>query len=749
MLHVAAILFGAAFTVAVSCALGKMLLRALKLEFFRAEEHVFAFLCGAACLSTLVFALAMLRLIRPGIVLSFGLAVLAAAVWRGAHRPRGKPFAPLPRFWKVVFVAVFAIFGAMYLFCAMAPETSPDGAQYHLGLVARYFKAHGFYRITTDMYASLSEGAEMLYLFAFAFGRHSSASMVHLAFLLALPLAMLFYGRRFGFPGAGAAGALLVFASPIIGWDGTTAYIDVAAAAAAFAAFYLLQIWDREGTRALLVPIGLVAGFCYAIKYTAGVAVPYVLAVAAWKLRRKREPMLGPLALLAASTAVMVLPWMLKNWIWAGNPLAPFFNSLFPNPYIHISFEREYRYFMAHWGDLKNYWEIPVEVTLHGGRLQGILGPAFLLFPLALLALRFREGRALVLAALVFAIPYRSNILTRFLIPMAPFLALALAMAMKNWKGAAPAVVMLQVIASWPDVLSLYSNSLRIERIPVAAALRIQPEEDYLRQRMYEYPASRMLDERVPDTSKIFAIDQPPAAYNTRQILVGYQAALNNNLLDQLRVPLLGYTQPTRRLTFHFPRQRLLGLRVLQSASKPNQEWSVNELRILDGGRELPRAAGWQIAAKPNPWEAGMAFDNNPVTRWKSWQPMQPGMYLEVRFASPQFADSVVLLVASDQDGSELSLRGTLEEKSERLLAKAPEAAVFDPPWQFRRLAVMEVKFAGIDYILVRDNSDVGKDMLACSALWGVRPVESRQGLTLYRIEDGPDLATNVPEGTP
>jgi hypothetical protein len=745
MVHVAAILFGAAFTVAASVALGKILLRALKLEFYRAEEHVFAFVCGAACLSTLVFALSMLRLIRPGIVLAFGLAVLAVAAWRGAHRPRGKPFAPLPRCWQILFLAVFAVFGVMYLFCAMAPETSPDGAQYHLGLVARYFKAHGFYRITTDMYASLSEGAEMLYLFAFAFGRHSSASVVHFSFLLALPLAMLFYGRRFGFPGTGAAAALLVFVSPIIGWDGTTAYIDVVAAAAAFTVFYLLQIWEREGTRALLVPIGLVAGFCYAIKYTAGVAVPYALVMVAWRLQRKREPLLAPLAICAAGAAAMVLPWMLKDWIWVGNPLAPFFNSLFPNPYIHISFEQEYRYFMAHWGDLKSYWEIPVEVTLDGSRLQGILGPAFLLFPLALLALRYREGRALVPAALVFLIPYPSNILTRFLIPMAPFLALALALAMKNWKGAAPAVVILQVVASWPGVLSLYSNSLRIERIPVAAALRIQPEEDYLRRKMYEYPASRMLDERVPYESKIFAIDQPPAAYNTRQILVGYQAALNNNLVDQLRVPLLGYVQPTRRLTFRFPRQPLLGLRLLQSASKPNQEWSVNEFQILDGGRELPRVAGWRIAAKPNTWEAGMAFDNNPVTRWKSWQPMEPGMYVDVRFPSPQFAGSVVLVAASDQDGSELSLIGTAENGTERVLAKAPEVSAFDPPWQLRRLAVIEVKLAGMDYILARDTSDVGADMLIHGALWGVRPVESRQGYTLYRIEEGPDLATIVP----
>ena len=53
-------------------------------------------------------------------------------------------------------------------------------------VVARYWREHGFHPIVWNLYASLSEGAEMLFLFAFAFGRHSAASMVHFAFLLAL-----------------------------------------------------------------------------------------------------------------------------------------------------------------------------------------------------------------------------------------------------------------------------------------------------------------------------------------------------------------------------------------------------------------------------------------------------------------------------------------------------------------------------------------------------------------------------------
>lgn len=102
---------------------------------------------------------------------------------------------------------VFTVYLAAYFTNAMTPERSPDGTAYHLGLVARYLREHGFRRITTNMYANLSQGVEMLHLFAFAFGRHSAAALVHFGFLATLPLAMLCYARRFAFPAAEVAEA--------------------------------------------------------------------------------------------------------------------------------------------------------------------------------------------------------------------------------------------------------------------------------------------------------------------------------------------------------------------------------------------------------------------------------------------------------------------------------------------------------------------------------------------------------------
>ena len=198
------ILFGASLTIATAWALGAILLRKLSIALYRAEERLFSFLLGSACLSAIMFALATLKLARRGVFLALGILVVGYAFYSGAHRSKGNQFPPLPRLWKWVFAAVFTMFTVLYFFNALAPEVSADGMSYHLGEVAKYYRAHGFVRITTNLYGNLSQGIELLFLHAFTYGKHSAAALVHYAFLLCLTFLVLSYGRRLGNPADGS-----------------------------------------------------------------------------------------------------------------------------------------------------------------------------------------------------------------------------------------------------------------------------------------------------------------------------------------------------------------------------------------------------------------------------------------------------------------------------------------------------------------------------------------------------------------
>ena len=173
----------------------------------------------------------------------------------------------------------------------------------------------------------------------------------------------------------------------MVGIDGTSAYNDVAVAAIAFTLFHLLQIWDEERDAARCWPRSAWS--------PASPSPPNTPRGRRWLTRWASSLVKNRKAVLpvAACAALMMAPWLLKNWIYLQNPVAPFFNRQFPNPYVMAGFEDTYRRMMAMY-HLKSRWQIPMEVTTYGS-LSGLLGPVFLLVAAGLLALRRREGRQL------------------------------------------------------------------------------------------------------------------------------------------------------------------------------------------------------------------------------------------------------------------------------------------------------------------------------------------------------------------
>jgi hypothetical protein len=735
MSQVIHIIIGAGFTVAVALAIGSVLIRRLGAALHRVEAALFAFLAGSACLSLAVFVLCLIHQARRGVLLWSGAAVIAGAVWRSRKQPRRKELPAVPVAWMSLFWVVFSAFFFVYFFCALAPETSADGMGYHLGNVARYFRAQGFVWGYRSMYSYLSQGMEMLFLVAFTFGRHSAAAMTHLAFLGALPLLLLSYGRRFGFPKVGVFAAVAAFVCPVIGLDGVSAYNDVALATVVFAVFYLLKVWDENRDDNLLILIGILSGFVYAIKYTVGFVVLLAVAFVWWRSLRRlplRAAFRSSMALLVPSAA-LIAPWMIRNAIWVGNPLAPFFNSWFPNPYYHTGMEKVYLEQLRHYTEIHHFFQIFTQLTVRGGLVGGIIGPVFLLAPLGLLAARRREGRLLLLAALALAIPAYLNTGARFLIPCLPFLALALGLAVANTRGALLALTVFTSIACWPSFLSTYCDSWtwRISAVPIREALRINPEWPYLLYHSGDLGLLPAIEKNVPANGLIFSNSGRPEAYLGRNIIVSYESALGNLAYDLVEAPLDGY-KPTERLHFKIQPASTRGVRVVQTGTD-DENWTVAEMRVYSQGRELPRAPDWRLSASPNGWEVQLAFDNSYVTRWSTWQSMSPGDRLQIDFARPETVEEVVLECApSAKPRLQLEIRDSHGRWTP--MTDSPERESVDSPMGLRRAAMLELKARGIGFLLF-DNDFFTKDMKMYSNFWGITELATANGTHLYRID--------------
>jgi hypothetical protein len=714
-LEALSILFGAGFTVVVAIALGGLLLGETCCEWPA------RFISGAALLSTAVFLLSAVHLAYTAVFLVFGSVVIGVRWGRQFRLPH---LPNLPSHHRIL-AFFFILYFILYFFSAMAPESSPDGVTYHLGLVARYFREHGVHPITWNFYASLSEGMEMLFLFAFAFGRHSAASMVHFAFLVALAWQMFLYGKREGFPVPGACGALLVFASPVVGIDAASAYNDVAVAAIAFTLFYLIH---EERSPRVLIAIGLIAGFGYALKYTAWPGILYAVGVILWKTRRIRA-----VTTVGLAAALVVGPWMARNWIWYQNPVAPFYNKYFPNPYVTSAFEEGYRKDLQTY-DLTSRTQIPMAVTTSGS-LGGLLGPIFLLAPVALLALRRRQGRQLLLAAAVFGCTYFSNISPRFLIAPLPFVSLAMALALSSVPPLLIAVVVVHGIISWPAYIPKYSSPFgwHLTKVPYREALRLKNVEEYLSSHVFDYGVEQMVEHCTAPGSSIFTYRPIPEAYTSRRILVNYESA-DNQITGQIVQQAYDPQQmPTLRLRFAFSRKPLQAIRVTQTNTSGDL-WNINELRILDGSHELARNPVWRLTAHPYPWTIPDAFDNSLVTFWRCGETAQPGQFVEVDFHSQETADAVLIEAAPNQPGIRLKLDGQQPDGRWVALSPAPVISEAAPPLGLRRAAIAELHRRGVDYILSFGDERETRDLRANPYLWGIRLVAQFKETKLFQL---------------
>ena len=748
-------LIGALFTVLACYALGSLFLARLRITLLRAEKPPLAFVTGAALLHLVIFAILTTHVAYVPVLLVVLGALIITAVWTGAARlPANIDGSPhhnrLAIAIRVLFFAIAGTFAVVYFFCAWAPEISPDGTSYHLPLIARYLGAHAFVPVPTSVYSTLSEGIEMIFLPAFGIAglffadptsvaslaaKGSAAALVHFAFLIALALLIRAYGRRTGHAIAGEAAALLVFLSPAAGVVGTSAYVDVGTAAAVFATYYFTQLWDlnrnTDGANSFLICIGVLGGYCYATKYTAAIMVIYAMGYVLWRTRSLR-----PVAVVAACGAVMIAPWMLKDWIYVHNPIAPFANSLFRNPYIHPEFERNWFELLRTY-NVADRSTLPWMIFVTGGALQNPLGPVFLLTPLVLLSLRKTQGRRMLVPAALLLLTYPANIATRFLLPALPFFAYAFALVFDELPLLIAALVIVHATASWPRNLRRYvaPNAWVLRRTPIRAALRRQSEESYLGA-VPNYRAARWLEKVVPSGKMTLMTGGVAQFYTTRETLVSFEGALNDQLEDIRESAWDEVSRPSRAIVFHFAEHNVRRIRVVQTVTmpKPDEQWSVHELRLFLDGKEIPRANDWRLRAFPNPWGVGYAFDNSPTTRWRTRETAKPGNFIDIELPAALTIDQLRIETSFDDPDVRLRLEEMDAHGNWRPLSSKPEAFTWTPETSLRRAASYELQAQGVRYLLVRDGEPGAAAYAEDPDSWNISIAARSEGAIIYKV---------------
>ncbi len=694
MIDLALIAAGGAFAISATAATGFLIAPRTALPL------AVRFVLGGACLSIAIFLLLAEGLgFRPLFLL--GGAALIVSGFRVAFHNAPPRVAELPRM-PVLYRAILGTALLIYLIYAIAPEIQPDAAGFHLGLVAEYVRTHSLTR-RVGFYELMPQPVEMLFVPAFMIGAHSAAKLVSFAFLITtIPLFRRIARELNLSDGAASAAAALFVLSPITGVVGTAAYTDLAQVCASATVLYLLLRWKRERTDPILALAGTAAGFCYTVKPTFGLIALAGIVYVASKTRRA-----GPVLVFGGGAAIVAMPWVLRSGLLTGNPFAPLLSAWFPNAGIPAGTDRALLDLFSVFAPTFSWrWAWP-DYTVFGGQ-QGLLGPVYLLVPLALFALRSKAGRILLATALLFALPVIPNAGTRFLMPAMVPATLAFSSLLSA--PVAAGLVAVQAVGALRPVIRLYDihGDLMLPELPLRAALRIEPERDYLRRVDWVYRVDEMMVAHSEPDARIFAFGPYTLGYVPREVLDFWHSTIARQVTDNLLLALHSPDNPAARIALPFEPGQYDAFRITarkdvklldtRPTPSPSKVWPA---KVFEAGET------WVAPVEPNATRLNLLL--------YSFEPSSLG--IEARAGAGGWKP-----VATPITG-----RGV--------------------PVDLRRRVTSDVLARGYRYVLVSTGSDsyseIGRDMERHPSEWGVSLAGRERDIVLFRISRS-DPATAV-----
>jgi 4-amino-4-deoxy-L-arabinose transferase-like glycosyltransferase len=315
--------------VALCCVFGARLTQIVHAALDPAERLAVGGLLGLGCAGIAALLVGLVPGALPvGLYVVAGLAVLGAWWGRGAVEWRLKvPGGP----WLLAPLALAGL-AALPLVAALAPSDPRDwdSLAYHLAVPKLWLEAGQVTYVPGIHQSNFPFTADMLFLFGLAWGGEPGAKAFSVGWLVVGCLAVFGLARRWSGQAAGWWAAIAFAGVPVVLWESGTAYIDVPhGLAAGLGLLYAAEAAASDEPKAFWLA-GLCLGLGAATKHTGLQAVLAVGLVVLLAGAVAKRPGLKPAFLIGALAVAVALPWYAKSAAMTGNPVFPFFSSVFP-----------------------------------------------------------------------------------------------------------------------------------------------------------------------------------------------------------------------------------------------------------------------------------------------------------------------------------------------------------------------------------------------------------------------------------
>jgi len=377
---------------------------------------------------------------------------------------------------KLILLLLIILFiqGIFSLIGALGPELSFDALWYHLALAKLYTTERRVFHIPGGLlyYSSMPRLTEMLYTAALIFRDGILAKLIHWFFGVLCAIALFKLARRYLDNRFSLLGTVIFYTLLVVGWQSTTAYVDLTRTFFELLALTYFLRWLKE-KGSWLWKSGLMMGFSLCTKHLSlGSLLIFLFLIFILSQDRVRNS----LKFLGISLGI-VLPWYLLAFVNTGNPLYPLFSGWFEAHQIGdwgvFFFSRSPLAFLA------SLWQ----TTFH---LDNLLTPVFLiLLPLVLLKI-WQQDRLTKITAFYFLFGYILWFLTppssaRYLLPFIPALIFVCMRVLASSTKAIQKIAISAIILAC--VLNLGSRAIATQKfLPVV--LGKQTKHEFLSQRL-------------------------------------------------------------------------------------------------------------------------------------------------------------------------------------------------------------------------------------------------------------------------
>lgn len=285
-----------------------------------------AFLIGIY--SYIIFALGVLGVLTRGPVLASSLVfIFGAYLYFKKHKedlPRlnfkNKKIRPL--------LALLGVLAAVNLIGVLGPELSFDALWYHLTIPKIFIEEGGVFYINGGLfyYSVMPKLAEMLFIPGLMFGNEIIPKLIQWSFGILTSIAIYKISRNYFDEKISMLSSLIFYASLVVAWQSTVAYIDLIRSF-----FEVMALWGflefiKTKKKSLLVESSVLVGLAVSTKLIALGTVPIFLIIL-WFLERNKKIAIRNILIFGLISVLIPLPWFFFAFISTGNPIYPVFSG--------------------------------------------------------------------------------------------------------------------------------------------------------------------------------------------------------------------------------------------------------------------------------------------------------------------------------------------------------------------------------------------------------------------------------------